>query len=331
MPQITFGDIEYLNHKRKTKRECFLEQMEKVIPWGDWVKLIEAHYPSGKRGRPPRGIEKMLRMYLMQLWFNLSDEGVEEAIYDSRAMQAFMRINFLEEQVPDATTLLKFRHLLEEHKIGAAIFDDIKARLDDAGLIFHGGTIVDASIMEAPSSTKNEKKERDPEMHQTKKGDQWHFGMKVHIGVDAESGYVHTITGTPANVHDVTEAHNLVRKDDTEVYGDSGYTGLERREEIKDDPHLSNIEYHINRRPSSIKKLLEEEQKQARAEEKEKSSIRSKVEHMFLIVKGYFGYSKVVYRGIAKNMNRYLFLFGFANFVKALRSGQGARLSANYA
>ena len=167
--------------------------MNPIIPWDEWVKKIQPHYPAGKRGRPPRGIEVMLRMYLLQIWFNLSDAGLEDAIYDSYAFQRFIGINFLEEQVPDATTHLKFRHLLEKHDLGKALFDDISAQLDKAGLIMHGGTIVDATIIHSTPSTKNKTGERDPEMHQTKKGNQWYHGMKVHIGVDAGTGFVHTI------------------------------------------------------------------------------------------------------------------------------------------
>lgn len=170
MSQLSFGDMEYANRRRKTRREAFLEQMDKIIPWADWVTLIASHYPSGKRGRPPIGVETMLRMYLMQNWFNLSDEGIEDAIYDSHAMRAFLRIDFLQQQVPDATTLLHFRRLLEKNALGKALSDDIRNRLDKAGLIMHGGSVVDATLVNAPSSTKNQNGERDPEMHSTKKG-----------------------------------------------------------------------------------------------------------------------------------------------------------------
>ena len=208
--QLNFTDIEYSERKRTTKREDFLRKMDEIIPWDSWIELIRPYYPSGKRGRPVRGIETMLRMYLMQIWFNLSDEGIEDSIYDSYAMRSFLGINFMSEQVPDATTLLKYRHLLEGNHIWEAIFKDIKERLDKAGLIMHGGTIVDATIISAPSSTKNRTGERDPEMHQAKKGNQWYHGMKVHAGVDAGTGYVHTIDGTAANVHDVDKAPDLV-------------------------------------------------------------------------------------------------------------------------
>ena len=225
MKQQTFSDIEYSGRKRKTKREEYLEIMEEIIPWGEWVAYIVPNYPDGKRGRPPKGIERMLRMYLLQVWFNLSDEGVEDAIYDSYAMRKFMGIDFMTEQVRDATTLLHFRHLMEENKLSEQIFKALKDAMDRSGHIMHGGSIVDATILEAPSSTKNADKTRDPEMHQTKKGNQWHFGMKVHIGVDAGTGYVVSVEGTAANVHDVTVASKLIREDDDVVYGDSGYLG----------------------------------------------------------------------------------------------------------
>ena len=325
MRQQTFTDIEYANRKRSTKREEFLKSMDQIIPWGDWTAIIKPYYPSGKRGRPTRGIETMLRMYLMQCWFNLSDEGIEDAIYDSYAMRSFLGIDFQEEQVPDATTLLKFRHLLEEHKIGDALFEDINRRLEASGLIYRGGTIVDATLIQAPSSTKNERKERDPEMHQTKKGNQYYFGMKVHAGVDEGTGYVHTITGTAANVHDIEGAPKLFREDDTVGYGDSGYIGLEKRPEVKEDASLSKIDYRICKRPSSLKCPSTYAGIQwDRLEEHRKSSIRCKVEHPFLIVKREFGYKKVRYRGIQRNMNRFMVLFGSANLLMCIRARRTA-------
>lgn len=323
MKQQTFSDIEYSNRKRKTKREEFLESMDAMIPWEYWVNIIKPYYPSGKRGRPPKNIETMLRMYLMQNWFNLSDEGIEDAIYDSYAMRSFMHLDFLTEQVPDATTLLHFRHLIEENKIGEKIFDDVKSRLEKAGLMMHGGTIVDATIIAAPSSTKNREGKRDPEMHQTKKGNQWYHGMKVHSGVDAGSGYVHSITGTSANVHDIEETGKLLREDDEVAYGDSGYSGVEKRDGIKNDEHFSKIEFRINQRPSRIK--VPDTYKGINWDkeiENRKSSTRCKVEHPFLIVKRQFGYAKVVYRGIAKNMNRFHILFASANLVMCARAGR---------
>ena len=238
-------------------------------------------------------------------------------------MRSFVGLNFLEEQVPDATTLLKFRHLLEEHKLGEAIFNDIKERLEQAGLMMHSGTIVDATIIHSTPSTKNKEGKRDPEMHQTKKGNQWYHGMKVHSGVDCGSGYIHTITGTSANVHDLEEASKLLRADDEVAYGDSGYLGLPNRPEIKEDEKLSKIKFRINRRPSSLNvKTGYDGINWEKVIEHQKSSVRCKVEHPFLIVKRQFGYCKTAYRGIAKNMNRFYMLFGCANLVMCIRGGR---------
>ena len=314
---------EYDNRKRVPKREVFLQQMDAIIPWKRWVAMIAPFYPTGERGRPPKEIECMLRMYLLQNWFNLSDEGIEDAIYDSYSMKQFLRIDFRKQQVPDATTLLRFRHLLEKHDVGKRIFDDVAARLAMAGLMMQGGTIVDATIVQAPSSTKNKDGARDPEMHQTKKGNQWYHGMKIHSGVDAGSGYVHTITGTAANVHDICEAHKLLREEDHVMYGDSGYIGIEKREEIRQNPHFSSMSYRIVKRPSSHK--ITETYKGIdydRLEDSRKSSIRCKVEHPFLIVKKQFGYAKTVYRGIKKNLHRFHILFASSNLLMCIRAGR---------
>lgn len=320
--QQSFSDVEYSMRKRLTKREAFLDTMNKVIIWNDWCAYIEPFYYKGKRGRPPLGIEKMLRMYLLQIWFNLSDEGVEDAIYDSYAFRKFMGVNFTEKQAPDATTLQHFRHIIEKNGIGEKLFNGLNLAFNDAGVLYRGGTIVDATLISAPSSTKNEKKKRDPEMHQTKKGNQWYFGMKVHIGVDAGSGMVHSLEATAANVHDANVAPKLIREDDDVVYGDSGYLGLSKRQEILEDEHKSKIDYRINLRPSQIKIPNNYAGINWDKEiERRKSSVRSKVEHIFLIVKREFGYGKVVYKGLAKNLNRFYFLFGSANILMYLRSG----------
>lgn len=318
MKQLSFTEVEYKNRKKITKREKFLKIMDAAIPWNCWVKLIEPAYPKGDKGRPPVGIEKMLRMYLLQCWFTLSDEGIEEAIYDSYAFRSFMKINFIDEQVPDATTLLKFRHLLEQNGIPQQIFEALNKVFEEHGLIMRGGTIVDATIIQAPTSTKNEKKERDPEMKSTRKGNQYYFGIKAHVGVDAGTGYVHTVAVTSANIHDVVMAKHLLRPDDHTVYGDSGYLGLSER--MQNEPQ-SSINYKINRRPSSVKKtgcgLPFEE-----LIEKRKSSIRCKVEHPFLLVKRYFGYAKTRYRGLYKNLQRLYVLFASANILMCLRAGR---------
>ena len=324
--QRSFSDLEYANRRRITKRESFLKMMDEIIPWSEWIELIRPFYPKGDRGRPPRGIEVMLRMYLVQSWFNLSDAMVEDAIYDSYAIRSFMGLNFHDEQAPDATTLLKFRRLLEEQELGKKLFEAINQLLESKGCMMRGGTIVDATIIQAPSSTKNASGERDQEMHQTKKGNQWYFGMKAHIGVDAGSGYTHTVTVTSANAHDITQASELIREDDETVYGDAGFIGIEKRPEIKSDEKKSRIEYRINRRPGTLSRkyqgyALEME----RMEERRKSSVRSKVEHPFRIVKVLFGYRKTVYRGLSKNLNRLYILFGSANLLMWSWAGKPCR------
>ena len=321
MKQETFTDMEYSCRKKKTKREEFLEIMDDIIPWKEWVGIIAPYYPQGKRGRPPKGIEKMLRMYLLQIWFHLSDPATEDAIYDSYAMRKFMGINFFEQDVPDATTLLHFRHLLEEKGIGKLFFDAINRCLERAGRMMRGGSIVDATLISAPSSTKNAEKKRDPEMHSVKKGNQWHFGMKCHTGVDAGSGFVHTVEATAANVHDVTVAARLLREDDKAVYGDSAYLGIEKREEIKSNPQLCAIEYRINRRPGRFPRVSDNAIDWERHIENRKSAVRCKVEHPYRIVKNIFGFRKAVYRGLRKNLNRLHVLFASANLYMLARAG----------
>jgi len=325
MSQQSFSDMEYSLRKRTTKREEFLDIMDEIVPWDEWVDLIKPHYFSSKRGRPPKGVEKMLRMYLLQCWFTLSDEGVEDSINDSYAFRKFMGINFLEEQVPDATTLLHFRHMMEESKLGAQLFRAINYVIEQSGYLMRGGTIVDATIINAPSSTKNAQKSRDPEMHQTKKGNEWRFGMKCHAGVDAGSGLVHTIEVTAANVHDINVAADLIREDDEVVYGDSGYLGIEKREEIQSDEHLFAIEYRINRRPGTLPKVSDNAIDWNHYIENRKSSTRCKVEHLFHIIKNLFGYSKAVYRGLSKNLNRLHILCASANLLVLARAGRRLR------
>jgi len=322
MKQQTFTDYEYSNRKRQTKRDEFLKIMNDIIPWDEWVAYIVPYYYANKVGRPPRGIETMLRMYLLQSWFNLSDEAVEDSIYDSYAFRTFMRLDFMSEQVPDATTLCKFRKLLVDNNIGKVFFEAINRCLEAHGHMMRGGTVVDATIIEAPASTKNADKARDPEMHQTKKGNQWHFGMKSHIGVDAGTGYIHSVTATAANIHDITEAHKLIRDDDDVFYGDSAYIGIMFRDEIWFDSHKLGIDYRINERPNSYKKLPEGYARDfAKSLEYRKSSVRAKVEYAFLLVKRQFGYKKTVYRGIAKNLHRLHVLFCSANLLMCARAG----------
>lgn len=313
MKQQTFTDMEYNCRKKKTKREEFLEIMDEIIPWDEWVQIIEPYYPNNRRGRPTIGIERMLRMYLLQIWFNLSDPATEDAIYDSYAMRKFAGIDFMTENVPDETTLCRFRHLLEENGLNKLFFDAINRVMVATGHMMKGGTIVDATIINAPSSTKNAEKSRDPEMHQTKKGNEWRFGMKCHAGVDAGSGLVHTIAVTAANVHDVVVAPKLIRKDDLVVYGDSGYLGIQNRPEIRENTHLAAIDYRINRRPHRFPQVSDNALDWERIIEHRKSSVRCKVEHVFRIIKCQFGYQKVRYRGLKKNENRLYAMFACAN------------------
>ena len=325
MKQQTMSDKEYGCRKKKTKREEFLEIMEEIIPWEEWVSIIRPYYPSGERGRPPIDLELILRMYLLQCWFNLSDPGTEDAIYDSYAMRKFTGIDFMKGSVPDETTLCKFRHLLEEHGLNKLFFEAIERVMVASGHIMKGGTIVDATIIDAPSSTKNADKKRDPEMHSAKKGNQWRFGMKCHIGVDAGSGLVHTIVTTSANVHDVTVASELIREDDEVVYGDSGYLGIQKRLEVANDEHLSAIDYRINLRPGRFPRVSDNAIDWTRYIEKQKSSVRCKVEHIFRIIKCQFGYRKVRYRGLKKNENRLYAMFACANLYALSIAGRKLR------
>lgn len=321
MKQISFAQAEHQNKKKVTRRERFLAQMEALVPW---QRLIEALSPSyfpnsaGKRGRPPIGLERMLRIYFLQQWYALADEALEDAIYDSQAMRDFVGIDLAIESVPDATTLLRFRHLLEKHALTQRIFEEINAHLAEKGLFMREGTIVDATIVAAAPSTKNKAKQRDPEMKQTKKGNQWYFGMKAHIGVDAVTGLTHSVAATSANVADVTMAGALVREDDKRVYGDAGYTGMWKHlGEEKDAP---DSKCYVAAKRCAIKKMDDSPMKtMLLAIEKAKASIRAKVEHPFHVIKNLFGYRKVRYKGLAKNQAQLFSLFGLANLVLSTR------------
>ena len=281
--------------------------------------VVEPHYPAGKRGRPPIGIERMLRIYFLQQWYALADEALEDAIYDSQAMRTFAGIDLSVEAVPDATTLLNFRHLLEAHELTARIFAELAALLAEKKLLMREGTIVDATIIAAPSSTKNERKERDPEMHQVKKGNEWHFGMKAHIGVDAQSGLVHTVTGTAANVADISQAHALLHGQEKKVHADAGYLGVEKREEIA--TRHATPEWYVAAKRSKVKALAEGRVKELTLLfEKAKAQVRARVEHPFQVVKNLFKYRKVRYRGLSKNTAQLLSLFALANLFLARRS-----------
>lgn len=320
--QQSFSDIEYGHRKRVTKRDEFLKIMEEVIPWEEWVRVVEPYYPSGKRGRPPRGIETMLRMYLLANWFNLSDEGVEDAIYDSYAFRKFMGVDFLgEEQVPDATTLCKFRKRLNDNGVTKLLFDTIRNFLEQHGRLMHGGTIIDATIIEAPTSTKNAQQKRDPEMHQVKKGNEWHFGARMHIGVDAGTGYIHSLEETAANVSERDIAAALIRQDDEVLYGDAGYTGLSKRTEFQQDEQLSSLTFRINTRNRLHWPKRAPGFDWDRFMEYQKSRVRCKVEYCFFVIKRIFGYAKVRYRGIKKNRTQAHILCASANLYMLARSG----------
>ena len=315
--QTSFSEQEYLAKKKQTRRDRFLSEIEAVTPWTLLTAAIASHYPSsGGRGRPPIGLERMLRMYIAQQCFGLSDEGIEDALYDARAIRRFVGIDLGRESAPDATTLLKFRRLLETHQLTESIFAAINVHLAEQGLLMRAGTIIDATIIAAPSSTKNRDGQRDAEMHQTKKGNQWHFGMKAHIGIDARSGLVHSVIGTAANVHDVTQAQALLHGEETDVFGDAGYQGVEKREENLALP----VNWHIALRPGK-RKALPETAWGALLEqvEKTKASIRAKVEHPFHVVKNLFSHRKARYKGLAKNTVQLFTLFGFANLMLARR------------
>jgi transposase, IS5 family len=293
-----------------------LAEMDRIVPWSRLMGVIEPLYPkSGRVGRQPIGIPKMLRMYCRQQWYGLADEALEDALYDSQALRDFVGIDLSRESVPDATTLLKFRHLLQENDLTRALFDEINAHLAQQGLLMRAGTIVDATIIAAPSSTKNADHARDPDMHQAKKGNQWHFGMKAHIGVDAESGLVHSVVATAANVADVTQAGALLHGQETAAFGDSGYQGVHKRDEAK-GPH-----WQVAMKPGKRRQLNAtfEWARMLEQAEQLKASIRAKAEHPFHVVKNLFRHRKTRYKGMAKNAAQLFSLFGLANIVIAKR------------
>lgn len=310
MTQLTFAEAEYAAKKRKTRREIFLEKMDRLIPWKKIERKLDRQYPKGRNGRPPYPLQTMLRVHCLQLFYNLSDPAMEDALYEIESMRRFSNLRLCE-RIPDETTILNFRHFLERHKLDKKIFEIVKDHLSDAGLVLKEGTIVDASIIEAPSSTKNREGARDPEMHQTRKGNQWHFGMKMHIGTDDTFGLVHSIETTPANIHDINVAGRLLHGKEKDVWGDAGYLGIENREEHKN----RKVEWHIAMRPG--KRATFPKRSLENMIERMKASVRAKVEHPFLIIKRIFGYSKVRYRGLAKNTGRLHVLAALSNLLIA--------------
>ena len=312
--QPSFSQAEFADKKKITRREKFLTRMEALIPWTELLAVIEPFYPKGERGRPPVGLERMLRIYFLQQWYGLADEALEDALYDSQALQGFARIDLATEGVPDATTLLKFRRLLETHDLCQGLFTAINADLTARGLLLREGTMVDATLIAAPPSTKNKERQRDPEMHQTKKGNQWYFGMKAHIGADRDSKLVHTVVITAANVADVTKTSELLHGQEQQVHADAGYIGVEKRAEIV--ALERKIDWQIAGKRGQINAMMEGVEKETlKAVEKTKASVRAFVEHPFHIVKNLFRHRKVRYRGLAKNGHQLYTLFGLANVV----------------
>ena len=315
MKQISLSATGFERKTKRTRKRQFLDEMNLVVPWSELVALVTPHAPtrSAKGGRPPFAVETMLRIHFLQQWFNLSDPAMEEALYDTPMFREFAGLDMGEDRLPDESTILRFRHLLEAHNLSLQILATVNATLMAKGLLLKQGTVVDATLIAAPSSTKNQDGERDPEMHQTKKGNQWHFGMKAHAGVDADSGLVHSVATTAANAHDVTQAHALLHGEETDVFADSGYRGVEKREEIQ--AQHPDVNWHIAMMPGKRKMLDKETPMGAVLEklEQAKASIRAKVEHPFRVIKRQFGFVKVKYRGLAKNTANLVTLFALSN------------------
>ena len=309
--QRTFASVAWSQKGRVTRRERFLGEMDAVIPWASLLALIEPHYPKAGRGRQPLGLEKMLRIYFLQQWFNLSDPQAEDAIYDSESMRRFARVELGEDVVPDETTILRFRHLLEEHRLTGAIFAAIRDLLEEKRLLLKAGTIVDATIIAAPSSTKNAAGARDPEMKQGRKGKSWHFGMKLHIGTDPK-GRVHSVTATHAGAADITQMPELVHGEERAVYGDQAYWKEADRQAFE----ARGVRYRVNRRPRDKRSGLNE---RWRAINRARSRTRACGEHPFHVVKRLWGFAKVRYRGLAKNLARAQTMFALANLYMVRR------------
>jgi len=302
---VGLAGLDFSTHGRLTKKAKFLIEMDGLMPWGELCALVEPHYPKAGNGRRPVGLERMLRIHFLQLWFNLADEACEEALYDTALFREFALIDLGEERVPDATTLLKFRRLLEQRKLAMPMLERVNTLLARRGLKVSGGTMVDATIIQAPSSTKNATQSRDPEMHQTKKGNQWYFGMKLHIGADTRTGLIHSVSTTPANVHDSQELPKLLHGEETRLYGDGAYRG-QKVAIAKVAPKAKDF---TNERPYRGKALSEDQKAGNRA----KSAVRAAVEHPFLHIKRLWGYAKVRYRGLAKNTSRLIVMCALFN------------------
>jgi len=312
MRQQSFAAEDFEKYRKKTRKEMFLEEMDQIIPWQEMSQAVEPHYPAPKgAGRRPIGIERMLRIHFLQHWFELSDPGVEEALYDSRAMRQFVGIDLGKEPVPDESTVLQFRHLMERHQLGDKLFHLVNEYLAENGLVVNRGTIVDATIINAPTSTKNKEKSRDPDMHQTRKGNQWYFGMKTHIGVDSKTKLIHSVVVTSANCHDSQMLEDLLHGDETRVWGDSAYAG--QKEVI--NATATNARDFTQKRAYRNKPLSEQQESANR----HKSKTRARVEHIFGILKRQFGYRKTRYRGLEKNAHSVFTKCALVNLVIAKR------------
>jgi IS5 family transposase len=305
MKTVSFASLAYDNKKKKTRREKFLEEMDKVIPWDELIKDIKEYYPKAANGRQPMPLARMLRIYFMQQWYGLSDPAMEDALYDIESMRRFAYIDLGNDEVPDETTILHFRHLLEKHKLTKKIFEKTKRYLSEKGLLLREGTIVDATIISAPTSTKNQSNTRDKEMHQTKKGNQWYFGMKAHVGSDTGKGLVHSVVVTDAAVHDSQVMDELLHGEEQAVYGDRAYNSEKR----KADYEARGIKWRINRKACRHHQLSPEDVEYNH----EQSRIRAKGEHAFLVVKHLWHYQKVRYKGLFKNAAQVFSLFALAN------------------
>jgi IS5 family transposase len=310
MPLMKQDSLGLGNSTKRTRKAVFLAEMERVVPWKALVELVAPYAPEGRRGRPPFAVETMLRIHFMQQWFTLSDPAMEEALHDVPLFRDFAGLSGWSERLPDETTILRFRHRLEEHKLAPKILATVNELLAAKGLLLRAGTVVDATLIAAPSSTKNKAGERDPDMHQSKKGNQWHFGMKAHIGVDAESGLVHTVRGTAGNVNDVVEANALLHGDESEAFGDAGYQGVDKRADAD-----AEVRWNVAMRPGKRRALDKSTTVGQLTDQLErlKASIRAKVEHPFRVIKRQFGHVKVRYRGLKKNTAQLSTLFALSN------------------
>ena len=305
MKQITFASIAYTHKKVTTKREAFLNEMERVVPWSRLLKLIEPYYPKAGNGRPPMPMETMLRIYFLQQWYSLSDPAAEEALYDIESMRRFVQLELLDDAIPDETTILKFRHMIERHALSEAIFADINNYLVEKGIQVSQGSMVDATIIQAASSTKNKDKKRDAEMHSTRKNNQYYFGMKIHIGTDVNSNAIHSATITPANTADITELPKLLRERDRVVFADAGYTS----DSYKKGARALGMSWKVNDKRKVGKEMSASQKKQ----NKKNSSVRARIEHCFRVIKCQFGYQKARYKGLKKNRVQVFTLLGLVN------------------